>query len=168
MGMISKAFVGWAFALFFCFAVSAKNNDAFVGTWDEIDGTMQGQVSTAHAGMRRIFTPDGFYSITFTGLDRDQVVCKRTRTTKALKEMTREELLDRFGCMVLQDGKYTVSGNKLNVTRRSADDPRNEGTVQVMEWKVENDILSLKILSDTGTAPVGQVTRYRHLKAGNN
>jgi hypothetical protein len=160
--------VGCAFVFFMALAAIAQDNKAFVGTWEEIDGTVQGHVSTGHAGMRRIFTPDGFYSITFTGLDRDNIVCKRSKTTKSLKEITAEELRDRFECIVLQDGKFTVSGNRLNVTRRSADDPRNEGTVQIMEWNVENGILSLKIISDTGTAPVGQVTRYHRLKTGDH
>ena len=32
-----------------------------------------------------------------------------------------------------------------------------------MQWKLENGVLSLKILFDTGQAPVGQVTRYKRL-----
>jgi len=142
------------------FKVQAQKNNAFVGVWEEVGGTnAKGEQETGNAGMRRIFTADGFYSITFGRQ------CAGTQVVnKPLPEMSKEELLDRLRCVIAQDGNFTVDGDKMTITRRSANVPQNIGTTQVMQWKVENGELSLKILSDTGQAPVGQITRYKRLK----
>ena len=142
------------------FEAHAQNKNAFVGAWQEIGGTNgKGEQETGNAGMRRIFTADGFYSITFGRQ------CAGTQiVNKPLPEMTKEEILDRLRCVIAQDGNFTVDGDKMTITRRSANVPQNIGTTQVMQWKIENGELSLKILSDTGQAPVGQITRYKRLK----
>jgi hypothetical protein len=48
--------------------------------------------------------------------------------------------------------------------RRVSQFPQNHKTEQVMEWKVTGDELSLTIMSDTGSAPVGQISTYERLK----
>ena len=140
-------------------AAQAQSKNAFVGEWEEVGGTnAKGEPETGNAGMRRIFTTDGFYSIAFGRQ------CAGTQVVdKPLQELTKEQILDRLRCVIAQDGSFTVDGDKLNITRRSAQAPENIGTKQVMQWRVENGELSLKILSDTGQAPVGQVTRYKRL-----
>jgi hypothetical protein len=140
-------------------AAQAQSQRAFLGVWEEVGGTTaKGEPETGNVGMRRIFTADGFYSIAFGRQ------CAGTQVVdKPLQELMKEQILDRLRCVIAQDGSFTVDGDKLNVTRRSAQAPQNVGTKQVMQWKVENGELSLKILSDTGQAPVGQVTRYKRL-----
>jgi hypothetical protein len=137
-----------------------QSKNAFVGAWEEVGGTnAKGEPETGNAGMRRIFTADGFYSITFGRQ------CAGTQVVSTpLQDMTKEQILDRLRCVIAQDGAFTVDGDKLSIIRRSANVPQNIGTKQVMQWKIENGELSLKILSDTGQAPVGQVTRYKRLK----
>ena len=136
----------------------AQNKNAFVGVWEEVGGTnAKGEAETGNAGMRRIFT-EGYYSIAFGRQ------CAGTQVVdKPLQDLTKEQIFDRLRCVIAQDGSFTVDGDKINITRRSAQAPQNVGTKQVMQWKVENGELSLKILSDTGQAPVGQVTRYKRL-----
>jgi hypothetical protein len=47
-------------------AAQAQSKNAFVGVWEEVGGTnAKGEPETGNAGMRRIFTADGFYSIAF-------------------------------------------------------------------------------------------------------
>jgi len=140
-------------------AAQAQSKNAFVGVWEEVGGTnAKGEPETGNTGMRRIFTAEGFYSIAFGRQ------CSGTQVVdKPLQELTKEQILDRLRCVIAQDGSFTVDGDKMNITRRSAQAPQNVGTKQTMQWKVENGELSLKILSDTGQAPVGQVTRYKRL-----
>ena len=140
-------------------AAQAQSKNGFVGVWEEVGGTnAKGEPETGNAGMRRIFTAEGYYSIAFGRQ------CSGTQVVdKPLQELTKEQILDRLRCVIAQDGSFTVDGDKMNITRRSAQAPQNVGTKQTMQWKVENGELSLKILSDTGQAPVGQVTRYKRL-----
>jgi hypothetical protein len=130
----------------------------FLGVWDEIDATnKKGDVETGHAGMRRIFTSWGYYSITLAGEGRNVV-------KKPVEEMTEEELLNRFASVITQDGTFDISGpNQFTAHRRVSESPQNHGTTQVMQWKIENGELYLTILSDTGAAPVGQTTRYKRM-----
>ena len=80
-------------------------------------------------------------------------------------EMTKEQLLDRFQSLQVQDGTYEViAPNRVLLRRRVSQFPQNHKTEQVMEWKVTGDQLSLTIMSDTGSAPVGQISTYRRLK----
>ena len=148
-------------ALIFALSVAAhaQGKNGFVGVWEEIGGTTaKGEPESGNVGMRRIFTADGFYSIAFGRQ------CAGTQVVeKPLQELTKEQILERLRCVIAQDGSFTVDGDKLAITRRSAQAPQNVGTKQVLQWKVENGELSLKILSDTGQAPVGQVTRYKRL-----
>ena len=81
------------------------------------------------------------------------------------KLVTKEELLDRFQSLQVQDGTYEPMGpNRILIKRRVSQFPQNHNTEQVMEWKVTGDQLSLTIISDTGSAPVGQISTYKRLK----
>src|SRR5712671_2488260 len=96
-----------ALILLLGFQVYAQNKNAFVGVWEEVGGTnAKGEQETGNAGMRRIFTPDGFYSITFGRQ------CAGTQVVnKPLPDMTKEEILDRLRCVIAQDGTFTVDGD---------------------------------------------------------
>src|SRR5204863_113640 len=115
-------------------AAQAQSKSAFVGVWEEVGGTnAKGEPETGNAGMRRIFTADGFYSITFGRQ------CAGTQVVNIpFQEMTKDQALDRLRCIIAQDGSFTVDGNKLNISRRSDNNPGNVGSKQVMVWKVEN------------------------------
>jgi hypothetical protein len=138
----------------------AQSKNAFVAAWEEIGSTnAKGEPGTGNVGMRRIFTAEGFYS---TAYGRQ---CAGTQPVDMpLPQLTKDQILDRLRCVIAQDGSITVDGDKLDITRRSANVPQNIGTHQVMQWKVENGELSLRILSDTGQAPVGEITRYKRLQ----
>ena len=132
---------------------------ALEGVWDEIrlrEGNAADGQKPNH--MRRMFI-DGYYSLTNASEGRRKI-------DKPVAQMTREELLDRFRSLQVQDGTYQVTGpNRILLKRRVSQFPENHGTEQVMEWSIDaKDVLSLKIISDTGSAPVGQVTTYQRLK----
>jgi hypothetical protein len=132
---------------------------AFEGVWDEIrlrDGNASDGQKPNH--MRRMFL-GGYYSLTNASEGRRKV-------DKPVAQMTREELLDRFRSLQVQDGTYEVVGpNRILLKRRISQFPENHGTEQVMEWSIDGGgELSLKIISDTGSAPVGQVTTYKRLR----
>jgi hypothetical protein len=132
---------------------------ALEGVWDEIrlrEGNAADGQKPNH--MRRMFL-DGYYSLTNASEGRRKV-------DKPVAEMTREELLDRFRSLQVQDGTYEVIGsNQIRLKRRVSQFPENHGTEQVMEWGIDaTGVLSLKIISDTGSAPVGSVTTYNRLK----
>ena len=131
---------------------------ALEGIWDETR-LREGNAAQAQTPnhMRRIFF-DGYYSLTNAAEGRRKI-------DKPVNEMTREELLDRFRSLQVQDGTYEVIGsNRILLKRRISQFPENHGTEQVMEWRLDDGVLSLKIISDTGSAPVGQVTTYRRMK----
>jgi len=132
---------------------------AFEGVWDEIrlrEGNSSDGQKPNH--MRRMFL-GGYYSLTNASEGRRKI-------DKPVAQMTREELLDRFRSLQVQDGTYeTIGPNRIRLKRRISQFPENHGTEQVMEWSIDaKDVLSLKIISDTGSAPVGQVTTYERLK----
>ena len=131
----------------------------FEGVWDEIrlrEGNASATQKPNH--MRRMFI-DGYYSLTNASEGR-------RRNDKPVGEMTREELLDRFRSLQVQDGTYEVTGsNTIRLKRRISQFPENHGTEQVMEWNIDSSgVLSLKIISETGSAPLGSVTTYQRLK----
>src|SRR5437868_9244664 len=136
-----RLFLASAIMLVLGLRAHAQNKEAFIGVWEEVGGTnAKGEPETGNAGMRRIFTGDGFYSITFGRQ------CSGTQPVDTpLQQMTKEQILDRLRCVIAQDGSFKVDGDQLSVTRRSAQAPQNIGTKQTMQWKVEDGQLSLKI-----------------------
>src|SRR5262245_60464337 len=157
----------------------AQNRLPFEGVWEEISSVNPNRASGANAGregregregragapgstttpnaMRRTFI-DGYYSLSNAAGGRKPL-------TKSVPEMTKEELLDRFQSLQVQDGTYEViAPNRILIKRRLSQFPQNHNTEQVMEWKVTGDQLSLTIISDTGSAPVGQISTYKRLK----
>ena len=164
--------------------VEAQSRLPFEGVWEETSATNPGRAGNAAGregrgaapanppargtaaqargtttpnGMRRTFI-DGYYSLSNAANGRQPL-------TKPVPEMTKEELLDRFQSLQVQDGTYEVIGpDRILIRRRLSQFPQNHGTEQVMEWKADGDTLSLTIISDTGSAPVGQISVYKRLK----
>lgn len=154
----------------------AQSRMPFEGVWEEISSVNPNRAGGANAGregregrgaarattttpnaMRRTFI-DGYYSLSNAAGGRQPL-------TKPVPEMTKEELLDRFQSLQVQDGTYeVVAPNRILIKRRLSQFPQNHNTEQVMEWKVTGDQLSLTIISDTGSAPVGQISTYKRLK----
>lgn len=152
----------------------AQNRLPFEGVWEEVSsvnpnrggaanagregrGGARGSTTTTPNAMRRTFI-DGYYSLSNAAGGRQPL-------TKPVPEMTKEELLDRFQSLQVQDGTYeVVPPNRILIKRRVSQFPQNHNTEQVMEWKVTGDQLSLTIISDTGSAPVGQISTYKRLK----
>jgi hypothetical protein len=158
----------------------AQSRMPFEGVWEEISsvnpnragganagregregregrGAARGSTTTTPNAMRRTFI-DGYYSLSNAAGGRQPL-------TKPVPEMTKEELLDRFQSLQVQDGTYeVVAPNRILIKRRVSQFPQNHNTEQVMEWKVTGDQLSLTIISDTGSAPVGQISTYKRLK----
>ena len=147
----------------------------FEGAWEEISSVNPNRGGGANAGregragapaapvtttpnaMRRTFI-DGYYSLSNAADGRKPL-------TKPVPEMTKDELLDRFLSLQVQDGTYEViAPNRILLRRRVSQFPQNHKTEQVMEWKATGDQLSLTIMSDTGSAPVGQISTYKRLK----
>jgi hypothetical protein len=164
-------------ALIASLALTAKSEAQtrlpFEGVWEEISSVNPNRAGGANAGregraagpastttpngMRRTFI-DGYYSLSNAANGRKPL-------TKPVPEMTKEELLDRFQSLQVQDGTYEViAPNRILIKRRVSQFPQNHSTEQVMEWKVTGDQLSLTIISDTGSAPVGQISTYKRLK----
>jgi hypothetical protein len=153
----------------------AQSRLPFEGAWEEISSVNPNRGGGANAGregrggapatpatttpnaMRRMFV-DGYYSLSNAADGRKPL-------TKPVPEMTKEELLDRFQSLQVQDGTYEViASNRILLKRRVSQFPQNHKTEQVIEWKVAGDQLSLTIISDTGSAPVGQISTYKRLK----
>lgn len=154
----------------------AQSRQPFEGVWEEISsvnpnraggggnagregraGGAATPATTTPNAMRRTFV-DGYYSLS-------NAADGRKALTKPVPEMTKEELLDRFQSLQVQDGTYDViAPNRIVIRRRVSQFPQNHKTEQVMEWKVTGDQLSLTIISDTGSAPVGQISTYKRLK----
>lgn len=154
----------------------AQNRLPFEGAWEETSsvnpnraggggnagregrgGASATPSETTPNAMRRSFI-DGYYSLSNAADGRKPL-------TKPVPEMTKEELLNRFQSLQVQDGAYEViAPNRILLRRRVSQFPQNHKTEQVMEWKVTGDQLSLTIISDTGSAPVGQISTYKRLK----
>ena len=154
----------------------AQSRLPFEGAWEEISsvnpnrgggagnagregraGAPATPSTTTPNAMRRTFV-DGYYSLS-NAADGRKVL------TTPVPEMTKEQLLDRFQSLQVQDGTYEVMApNRILLRRRVSQFPQNHKTEQVMEWKVTGDQLSLTIMSDTGSAPVGQISTYKRLR----
>ena len=119
-------------------AAEAQGDDRFVGPWERISlKNAQGESIQPPAGSAKlIFTPNGYYA---------QVVARqgRGKVAKPLAEMTKEELLDRYGQFNGRWGTYTVSGNVLTRTDLIAANPNQEGVPGPQNFRFEGDLLIL-------------------------
>ncbi len=128
-----------AFAIFAWNATyAAPNPKAFVGTWERFSGKDEAGKAVEERLVRSflIFSADGHYSQTTLPAGREKL-------DKPLREMTKEELLNRFGGTRATYGAYTVAGNKLNRKYLSTTNPNEEGREVVQIFRFEGDTLIL-------------------------
>jgi hypothetical protein len=136
-------------------SAQTTNFSQFAGAWERFslrDETGK-MVSPQPPAPFLIMTADGFFSQT-------AIPTGRPKSTKALKDMTKDELLARFNQVVGRHGTYSVSGNRLTRTDLSNIIPNNEGMSQVQLFKLEGDVL---ILSNPATTKKDEV-RFRRVK----
>ena len=139
--------------LVFRATASAPNQKAFVGTWERIAiKNSEGQAVTgATVPSHLIFNADGHYMQVTNPLGREKL-------DKPIKEMTKEELLNRFEGVGGSYGGYTISGNTLTRKSTTNSDPNREGIELKQTFKFEGDLLIL-----TGTTAQYE-TRFRRIK----
>jgi hypothetical protein len=134
-------------------ATTAQQNP-LVGTWEEIDGRVdaEGRPAPTRANIL-IIGSDGYYMTSTLPPNRPKV-------NKPVAEMTRDELLARFGEVRGQRGVYSVSGDRLTTRQLGNVDPNEDGRQVVRVFRIDGDVLTL-------TAPNPAVTlqsRFRRLK----
>jgi len=134
--------------------VASGQQTALVGTWEEIEGRLDGDGrQTAVRANLLVFTPDGYYMTT-------DFPPTRPKVNKRLADMTKEELLARFADVRGQRGTYSVSGDRLTTQRLASIDPNEEVATLVRVFKIEGDTV-------TFTAPDPKIkfqSRFRRVK----
>ncbi len=131
---------------------NAPNNKAFIGAWERFAGKdSEGQPSTTVIPSYLIFSANGHFVQATNPLGREKL-------DKPVKEMTKEELLNRFESSGGTYGTYTLAGNTLTRKIVSVTNPNLEGTEIKQTYKFEGDLL---ILNSTRTK---SEARFRRLK----
>ena len=160
---MKKTFVVVALAAIICIVAvfarnttsAAPNSKAFVGTWERFSSkTATGEPSEERLVRSfLIFSADGHYSQTILPAGREKV-------DKPLKEMTREELLNRFDGVNAFYGSYTIAGNKLTRKLITSTNPNVEGIDFVQTCRFEGDALILASTAEGNKAEA----RFRRVK----
>ena len=132
---------------------SAQNQKAFVGLWERIaiKGNDGQPVTGAVVPSQLNFNADGHYLQVTNPPGREKL-------DKPIKEMTKEELLNRFEGVSGGYGTYALSGNTLTRKSLTNSDPNREGTENKQTYKFEGDLLILN-----GTTNKVE-TRFRRVK----
>ena len=160
---MKKTFVVVALAAIICIVAvfarnttsAAPNSKAFVGTWERFSS----KTATGEPAEERlvrsflIFSADGHYSQTILPAGRE-------KADKPLKEMTREELLNRFDGVNAFYGSYTIAGNKLTRKLITSTNPNVEGIDFVQTCRFEGDALILASTAEGNKAEA----RFRRVK----
>jgi hypothetical protein len=160
---MKKTFVAATLATIICaFAVLAHNSTsaapnakAFAGTWERFL-SKDAEGKPAEERLVRsflLFSADGHYSQTTLPAGREKL-------TKPVKEMTREELLNRFDGVSAFYGAYTIAGNKLTRKVITATSPNSDAAEFVQTFRFEGETL---ILSSTTAGSKGEA-RFRRVK----
>jgi hypothetical protein len=97
-----------------------------------------------------IFSADGYYT-------QVAVPPGRTKPKNEFDHRTREELMKQFGGFRAMYGTWKTDGNKLIRVRTASEDPGNEGTQMVADFRIEGETL---ILSNQN----GRNERFRRMK----
>jgi len=136
-------------------SAQTTNFSPLAGAWERFSARDETgkMVSPQPPAAFLIMTADGFFSQT-------AIPTGRPKSTKPLRDMTKEELLARFNNVVGRHGTYSVSGNRLTRHDLSNTNPNNEGMSQVQLFKIEGDVL---ILSNPDTTKKDEV-RFRRVK----
>ena len=137
-------------------AAAAPSQKAFVGTWERISAK-DGEGKALEERLlpsNIIFAADGHYSQT-------AFPAERAKVAKPVKEMTREELVNRLDGVLAGYGTYTVTGNKLTRKVLQHLNPAGQGTEIIQEFRLDGDALTLKVVSE---ALKNSETRYKRVK----
>jgi hypothetical protein len=125
-----------AFILGVTLPAVALAQNPLVGAWQRIswvaaDGTTLQPPSFPSF---TIFTADGFWS---------QMIIPphRPKIDKPLEQLTKEELIARFGQMEARYGTYKISGNRITAVQVANGDPNREGSITVQLFRLDGDIL---------------------------
>ena len=132
---------------------NAPNQKAFVGLWERIAiKNGEGQpVTGATVPSHLIFNADENYLQVTNPLGREKL-------DKPIKEMTKEELLNRFEGVSGSFGGYSISGNTLTRKSSTNSDPNREGIELKQTYKFEGDLLILSSMTTKSE------TRFRRAK----
>jgi len=122
------------FALLGSVSAVAQDKNPFVGVWERTSlKNDQGEVRQPPLPPQTvIFSANGYFSQVGTPAGRKKV-------DKPVKDLSREELLDRFTSVAARHGTYKVSGNKLIRKDLIQANPNQEGRETVQEFKLEKD-----------------------------
>jgi len=101
-----------------------------VGTWNNIEAPPIPQTLL-------MIGADGYYS-------QIAIPPGRSKPRNGWDHRTREELMKQFGGVRASYGTWKVAGNRLTRMRTASEDPGNEGTETVVEFRFDGDVLVLK------------------------
>ena len=110
----------------------AQNSNPLVGSWERIKADPPAQPAFM------IFSNDGFFMMTI-------LPAGRPKSDKPLRELTKEQLVERYELLVARRGPYRIEGNRLLRNDTAHHNPNLTGRDVVDLWRIEGDML---ILSD--------------------
>lgn len=146
LGVLALTLLGSASAI-------AQAQKSVVGVWERISlKDREGKVTQPPATPQiAIFSADGRFMQTavFTGRKKDK---------KAIKDMSKEELLERYERVVVRYGTYKLSGDKLVRKDLFHSDPNTEGRETDQTIRFEGDMIIL------GYAGTKFEARFRRVK----
>jgi hypothetical protein len=82
----------------------------------------------------------------------------RTKIDKPVEQLSREELVERFGKIEARYGIYSISGDRLTSIQKSNANPNLEGSVINQIVRMDGEILVLRNPQN------GNVARFRRVK----
>jgi hypothetical protein len=134
-------------------AANAPDRKAFVGAWERIYASTNEGVPIEGPNVRShiVFSAEGHFAQASNPAGREKL-------DKPMKEMTKEELLNRFEFIQSSYGDYSIGGNVLTRKQISNANPNSEGKDFSQRFRFEGDLL---ILNSTTTK---SEVRFRRLK----
>jgi hypothetical protein len=123
------------------------------GSWERTSLLLDGKATPPPASEIILLGEDGWFSQTHLPKGREPV-------KKPLEQYTKEDFLKAFKNVAAARGTYTVEGNKFTRKHVADIDPNLVGYLQVMEFTLDGDTLTLR-----GSNPAGVKieARYRRL-----
>lgn len=132
----------------------AQAQKSVVGVWERISHTdREGKVTQppADPSIFVIYSANGYVSQTV-------VPAGRKKIDKPAKDLTKEELLERYERVVARYGTYKLSGDKLIRKDLSHSNPNNEGQETERTVRFEEDMI---ILVEAGTKHEAKFRRVK-------
>jgi hypothetical protein len=117
--------------------------ESLVGAWELVSQTNADGQPNPNPNLLLIFTRDGIYS-------QIGIAKGRPKLDKPANQLTEAEFRARFTGVQGNHGTYTVSGNRITRQAIAAINPANEGTQQVLEFRIEGNTLILRLPETKG------------------